>query len=328
MLGNEKLPFVSVIIPAYNEERYIRKCLVEWANQDYPKDKYEVLVYDGTSPDRTPEIIKEFEKQYPGLVFYRENPKRRQVYAFNMGIKESRGELFIIFGSHAYPERDFLRRSVETFLEVREKESKLAGVGGKIIKLFENRLAKFVALIYSSPLSGASTFWYGEEPHFAITVAFALYDKAVAQDVGGFDEDMIIGDDFEFNLRINKKGYKLFFSPEIKSYYYARSSWRGFFKQTFNYGAVKGVAIRKGYFSHLWLFPLAFLGFEVLLPLIPQLLWLFALYWLALFGEGLRLAYKTKNGDGIFLPPVMFLFHNFISLGFIAGLLLHKRAFR
>ncbi|WP_206205816.1 glycosyltransferase family 2 protein [Thermococcus sp. Bubb.Bath] len=328
MVENEKAPFVSVIIPAYNEERYIRKCLTEWVNQDYPKERYEILVYDGMSTDRTPEIVKEFEMKYPGLVSYRKNPKKNQVYAFNMGIKDSRGEFFIIFGAHAYPERDFLRKSVETFLEIKEKEPKLAGVGGKIIKLFENRLAKFVALVYSSPLSGASTFWYEERPHFARTVAFALYDKAITQEIGGFDEDMLTGNDFEFNLRINKNGYRLFFNPEIKSYYYARSSWRGFLKQTFNYGAVKGVAIRKGYFSPLWLFPLGFLGFEVLLPVIPQFLWLFALYWLALFGEGLRLAYKTKNSDGVFLPPVMFLFHNLISLGFIAGLLFHKRAFR
>ena len=197
-----------------------------------------------------------------------------------------------------------------------------------ITKLYENRLAKFVALIYSSPLSGASSFWFEERPHFAKTVAFALYDKKIAEEIGGFDEDMIIGDDFEFNLRINKKGYKLFFNPEIISYYFARSIWRGFIKQSFNYGAVKGVAIRKGYFSPLWLFPLGFLGFELLIPLRGILIWLFALYWIVLFGESVRLWRKTKNVDALALPPVIWIFHNLISLGFIAGLLFGKRAFR
>lgn len=60
------LPFVSVIIPAYNEEKYIRKCLEEWVNQDYPKDRYEIFVYDGMSTDKTAEIIREFEKSHPG----------------------------------------------------------------------------------------------------------------------------------------------------------------------------------------------------------------------------------------------------------------------
>ena len=328
MVENEGFPFVTVIIPAYNEEKYIGKCLGEWVNQDYPKDRYEILVYDGMSTDRTAEIVKDFERRYPGLVKYRKNPKKRQVYAFNMGIREARGEFFIIFGAHAYPERDFLRKSVETFLEVKEKEPKLAGVGGKIVKLYENRLAKFVALIYSSPLSGASTFWYKEKPHFAKTVAFALYDKKIAEEIGGFDEDMITGNDFEFNLRINKRGYKLFFNPKIRSYYYARSTWRGFLKQTFNYGAVKAMALRKGYFSPLWLAPLGFLGFEALIPFWRFLVPLFVLYWAGLFGEGVRLWRKTKNVDALALPPVMWLFHNLISLGFIAGLMVGKKAFR
>ncbi len=321
-------PFITIIIPAYNEEKYIGKCLEEWVNQDYPKDRYEILVYDGISTDRTAEIIKEFEERYPDLIKYRENPRRRQVYAFNMGIRDARGEFFIIFGAHAYPERDFLRKSVETFLKVKEHEPKLAGVGGKIEKLYENRLAKLVALIYSSPLSGASTFWYKEKKHFAKTVAFALYDKKIAEKIGGFDEDMLTGNDFEFNLRIIRKGYKLFFSPEIKSHYFARSAWKGFFKQTFNYGAVKSMAIRKGYFSLMWLFPLGFLSFEILLPFVNALLWPFTAYWILMIGESIRLALKTKNIDALALSPVMFLFHNLISLGFIAGVLFGKRAFR
>ena len=323
-----ELPFVSVIIPAYNEEKYIGKCLEEWVNQDYPKDKYEILVYDGMSTDKTAEIVKDFQRRYPELVKYRKNPKRRQVYAFNMGIQEARGDFFIIFGAHAYPERNFLRKSVETFLKVKAKEPKLVGVGGKIIKLYENRLAKFVALIYSSPLSGASSFWFEEKPHFAKTVAFALYDKKIAEEIGGFDEDMIVGNDFEFNLRINKRGYKLFFSPEIRSYYYARSTWRGFLRQSFNYGAVKGVAIRKGYFSPLWLFPLFFLGFEALFPFVGLFRWLFLGYWVGLLGEGFRLWRNSGNPDVVALPLVMWLFHNLISVGFIAGLLFHKRAFK
>ncbi|WP_456394796.1 glycosyltransferase family 2 protein [Thermococcus sp.] len=322
------LPFVSVIIPAYNEEKYIRKCLEEWVNQDYPKDRYEILVYDGMSTDKTAEIIREFEKRYPGLVHYKANPKRRQVYAFNMGLRDAKGELFIIFGAHAYPDRDFLRKSVETFLEVKKREPKLAGVGGKIIKLYENWLARVVALIYSSPLSGASTFWYEEKPHFARTVAFALYDRKIAEEIGGFDEDMLTGNDFEFNLRINKRGYKLFFNPEIKSHYFARSTWRGFLRQTFNYGAVKGMAIRKGYFSLPWLFPMGFLGFELALPFFRPLLWLFFGYWVILVGESIRLALKSRNVSSLVLSPIMFVFHNLISLGFIAGLLFGKRAFR
>jgi len=323
-------PFVTVIVPSYNEEKYIKKCLEGWVNQNYPKDRYEILVYDGMSTDKTGEIVRSFEKNYPGLIYYKLNPlnpKLRQVSAFNMGIQEARGDFIVIYGAHTYPDKDFLKKSIETFFEIKKIEPKLVGVGGKIIKLYENKLAKFVALIYSSPLSGASSFWYEDRKHFAKTIAYALYNKDIFMKVGMFDEDLIIGEDFEFNLRINKKGYKLFYNPEIKSYYFTRSTWKSFLKQTFNYGVAKAIILRKGYFSPLWLFPLGFLSFEVLLITMPSLLWVFLGYWFVLFIESIRLIYKSKDIDSFALPFIMFLFHNIVSLGFISGLVFGKKSF-
>ena len=99
-------------------------------------------------------------------------------------------------------------------------------------------------------------------------------------------------------------------------------------RQTFNYGAVKSMAIRKGYFSPLWIFPVGFLGFEFALPFVKALLWPFVVYWILMMGESIRLAVKTKNINALVLPSVMFMFHNLISFGFIAGLLFGKRAYR
>ena len=323
-----KFPFVSVIIPTYNEEKYIRKCLEAWVNQDYPKDRYEILIFDGMSTDRTVEIVREIQRKNPKLIKLFKNEKRRQVFAFNEGIKKAKGDFFVIFGAHAYPKRDFLKRSVKVFLEARKEEPKLAGVGGKIVKLHENGLARIVALIYSSPLSGASSFHYRKERHFAKTVAFALYDKEIAIRAGGFDEDMIVGDDFEFNLRLNKLGYKLLFDPTIVSYYFTRCELRKFLIQTFNYGAVKGVSIRKGYFSPLWLLIPLLIGCEAFLFFYKPLIWLFILYFAILVGEGVRLWKETKRADSLLLPFAMWLFHNLIALGFIAGLIVGKKAFR
>ena len=59
--SSNNLPIVSVIIPCRNEEKFIAKCLDSIIEQDYPKDKLEVLVVDGMSEDRTREIMKENE---------------------------------------------------------------------------------------------------------------------------------------------------------------------------------------------------------------------------------------------------------------------------
>ena len=57
-------PFVSVIIPALNEEKTIRECLISLLKMDYPVDRREILVVDNGSTDRTAEIIKSFPVRY------------------------------------------------------------------------------------------------------------------------------------------------------------------------------------------------------------------------------------------------------------------------
>jgi chlorobactene glucosyltransferase len=60
---NHQLPFVSILIPARNEERGIRECIESVCNQIYPA--YEVIVLDDDSTDSTPQILREIQAAYP-----------------------------------------------------------------------------------------------------------------------------------------------------------------------------------------------------------------------------------------------------------------------
>lgn len=53
-------PLISVVIPAYNEENYLTPCLKALKEQEYPKEKFEVIVVDNGSGDKTSEIAKNF----------------------------------------------------------------------------------------------------------------------------------------------------------------------------------------------------------------------------------------------------------------------------
>jgi glycosyltransferase involved in cell wall biosynthesis len=55
-----KLPALSVVIPTYNSERTLRECLESIKNQDYPKNKIEIIIADGGSTDRTMEIARKY----------------------------------------------------------------------------------------------------------------------------------------------------------------------------------------------------------------------------------------------------------------------------
>jgi glycosyltransferase involved in cell wall biosynthesis len=57
---------VSVIIPCYNEERFIGKALENLADQ-YAREDYELIVVDGMSDDRTREVVEQFQASHPGL---------------------------------------------------------------------------------------------------------------------------------------------------------------------------------------------------------------------------------------------------------------------
>ena len=61
---DSNLPFISVIVPALNEEQNIRECLVSLLEADYPPERREILVVDNGSTDRTAEIVKSFPVRY------------------------------------------------------------------------------------------------------------------------------------------------------------------------------------------------------------------------------------------------------------------------
>ena len=66
---------VSIVIPCRNEEKYIGRCLDSVIEQDYPKDKMEILVVDGMSEDRTRKIINKYIKKY-SFIKLLENPEK------------------------------------------------------------------------------------------------------------------------------------------------------------------------------------------------------------------------------------------------------------
>ncbi len=108
---NKKLSFVSVVVPMYNEELYIKNCLLSLINQDYPKDCYEIIVINGNSTDNSKEIVTSLMKKYPFIKIYN-NPKRITPISFNIGIEKSRGEIIIFIGAHAICENDYISQCV------------------------------------------------------------------------------------------------------------------------------------------------------------------------------------------------------------------------
>ncbi|GJQ48169.1 MAG: glycosyl transferase [Candidatus Kuenenia stuttgartiensis] len=233
---NEK--YVSVIIPMFNEKKYIRQLLNSLLNQDYPKEKLEILLIDGRSEDGTKEEIKEIMASSPEFshlgIFILDNPNRIVPCALNIGIKEAKGKYIVRMDAHSEYTPDYVSKCVE-WLE----KFNIANVGGPITSLpgSDSFIAKSICLGLSHAFGvGNSKFRTSQKAEYVDTVTFGAWPKRIFEEVGVFDERLIRNQDIEFNARIRKNGGKIYLTPEIQSYYHCRTTLKGLWRQNFENG--------------------------------------------------------------------------------------------
>lgn len=316
---------VSVIIPARNEKEYIGKCLDSFVDQSYPKRLFEILVCDGMSTDGTRDIVMDYEREH-GNIHLIDNPGLSAPKGMNAGIRNSVSDIVIIFGAHAYADRDFISNNVKLL-----RSSSAGCTGGPIETISENDKGRAIALAMSSPFGvGNALFRYCKSRTYVDTVAFGAYWRKVIEGAGCFDEELVRTQDYELNLRITEKGYKILLSPEIKSFYYSRSSYKKVWKQYFQYGFWKVRVVKKHgrVASARHLIPLLFVLFNVFGPAIGIfikpvfILWLTGvlLYLCSDIVSSFMLAKKDINIVK-YIIPVFPILHISYGLGFLQGLM-------
>ena len=108
-------PFISVIVPVCNEEKFIKGIICELMSQAYPEHRFEVIVADGCSTDKTAEIIRGLQKIYSNLILV-DNPRQRSSAGRNVGVRKSRGEIVVIVDGHCQQENErYLLNLAEAF---------------------------------------------------------------------------------------------------------------------------------------------------------------------------------------------------------------------
>jgi len=236
-------PFVSVLVPVRNEERYIERCLYSLAAQDYPRRLFEVLVIDGQSTDATKQHVVRFAAETTLDVRLLQNPRMLPAPALNIGLEESRGEVIVRLDGHAHAAPDFLRRSVEALWETRAD-----CVGGPIHSEGDTTVGEAIALGMSSRFGvGGANFRVGGQAAAgpADTVAFGAYRREVFDRIGGFVEDLDKGEDDEFNYRLLDAGGSIILVPSIRVGYTVRGDLRALWRQYFGYGKAKPEVLRR-----------------------------------------------------------------------------------
>lgn len=322
-----QMPFISVILPVRNEERFITACVASIFAQDYPQEQMEVIFVDGCSEDRTVELLHEMQKAHPQIVVLH-NPNRTVPYAMNIGIEKSRGEVIVRLDAHAEYPPDYIRLSVETLL-TRECDN----AGG----VFETRgrgfMGEAIAEMLKTPLGvGNATYRLTQEDGYVDTVPFGCFRRELFERIGGFDERMTRNQDNELNFRIRKNGGKIYLNHNIRVLYYCRDTMRGIMKMGYMNGKwnVITMTLVPGSMGVRHFVPLAFVLSTIVLLLLTlatrSLLFggLLALEWGAYLLLDVFYAYTIAKEKGWrFLPVEIVLypaFHFAYGFGSLRGI--------
>jgi glycosyltransferase involved in cell wall biosynthesis len=236
-------PFVSIIIPCFNEEKFMPGLLEDLIHQDYPHQLMEVMVIDGASEDQTRKIVLGYAIKYPFLRLI-DNDKRFVPFALNLGIRESKGEVIIRMDSHAGYPANYVSLLVKHLYELNADN-----VGGiwDTVPGNDTNTALAVSRVLSSPFGIGNALYRLKVKNARVvdTVPFGCYRREVFDKIGYFDEDLLRNQDDEFNARLKRNGGIIFLMPDVKITYYARTSLKSLGKMFFQYGLFKPLVNRK-----------------------------------------------------------------------------------
>ncbi len=318
-------PFVSIIMPVRNEERYIERCLRSVLSQDYPAERMEIIVADGMSTDATRKIVKEFQEKNPNVHLI-DNPGKIVSPGLNAAIRQAKGEIIVRVDGHCEIASDYVRKCVEYL-----QNGTADGAGGPIETIGENFISQAIAQAMSSGFGvGGSAFRVGSAgPKFADTIAFPAYTRSVLEKAGPYDEELVRNQDDEYNYRLRKMDCKLLLAPDIRSKYYSRASLTGLWKQYFEYGFWKVRVLQKHprqmqfrqFIPPVFVLSLLMMSFLSLIhpPAIAVLGLILGVY-LALSFLASLMMFMTKKADNIMILPIIFLIlHLSYGAGFLTG---------
>ncbi len=272
---------VSVVIPCFNEEKYIDQCINSFL-RDPGEINLEILIVDGMSTDQTRNKIAQKQRAHPGLIQLIDNPKRKTPYALNLGIENAKGDYTLIASAHSSFDPDYISAITGIFSRSKYEADV---IGGSMETKVLNETSKSLSImkVLSNKFGvGNSMFRIGVEmPTYVDTVPFGIYRTNLLKSIRGYNTSLTRNHDIEMSKRILKSGHKILLLPVPKCYYYARESYIGLFQNNFKNGNwnIKTVYITKklNSLSFRHFIPLIFL-----LSLVLPLMCAFFLSWISI----------------------------------------------
>lgn len=225
-MNYESLPFVSVIIPVFNDAKRLKICLSSLENQTYPQSLYEVIVVDNASNEGEDikEIVAEFKQ---AIAAYESVPS--SYAARNKGISLAKGEVLAFTDSDCIPAADWIEKGVSHLLRV----PNCGMVAGKIRIFFKNPNHLTTVELYESIMALTQKEFVEKDGYAATANIFTF--KQVFERVGRFDETFKSGGDMEWGKRVAACGYQQVYAEDSCIDHPARYSFDQLYRRTVRY---------------------------------------------------------------------------------------------
>ncbi|HUD44304.1 MAG TPA: glycosyltransferase family 2 protein [Patescibacteria group bacterium] len=223
------LPFISIIIPAFNEEKMILHCLDAIKNQSYPKDKFEIILANNNSTDKTVSIA---EKQGAKIIT---ETQEGYIFTLNTGMKAASGEIIAVTDADTIVTHNWL----ETMAIIFQDPDVVAVTGSITLNMRSTTIKTLSEMLYRLFLqfNFASGKPHLSGPNFAIR-------KDIFMKINGLNTLYELSGDVELGLRAKKYG-KVSFTKDLKVFTSPRRWRMNPFKALNIYG--------QSYFSVIWL---------------------------------------------------------------------------
>jgi succinoglycan biosynthesis protein ExoA len=224
-----------------NEAAHVEQFVGDVAAQDF-SGEVEVLVADGGSTDGSAELLQSAAARAALDLTVVPNPARWVSHGLNACIIRARGDLIVRLDCHSRYPSDYLR-----LCALAAEETEALVVGGIVVPQGHTPTERAVAAAMDSPFGGIG--WMqdatGSVRRESDVLTYGAFLPETFRRVGLFDESLLRNQDDEFTLRIRRAGGRVLLDSRIKVGYTPRGSYRGVFRQYFQYGFWKVRVMRK-----------------------------------------------------------------------------------
>lgn len=222
-------PRYSVIIPAYQAEATIGACVRALSRQTVPRDRYEIIVVDDGSTDRTADVAR-----LAGADRVLTIPHGGPSVARNAGVEVARGDILLFTDADCEPFPEWVERMTAPFAD-----SQVIGTKGVYRTRQRSLVARLVQLEYEYRYERMARF---PTIDFIDTYA-AAYRRDVFRRAGGFPTEIKIpsAEDVDLSFRLARAGYRLVFVPDAPVWHTHPSNLKSYLARKARYGFWRGL---------------------------------------------------------------------------------------